>query len=126
MTSNQEMTPDNHENAMYQTAPSSDERLFACLIYVLSFFASVIAPLIIWLIYGKDSKFVSTTAKNYFNSFISYTIWFTIAGILMFVIIGLIIFPVLTIMYLVFTIIAAVKAYNGEKYLIPLSIPFFK
>lgn len=38
--------------------PDADARLMATLIYVLSFFTSLIAPLIIWLIKRDESPFV--------------------------------------------------------------------
>ncbi|MDY5061326.1 DUF4870 domain-containing protein [Staphylococcus simulans] len=110
---------------VYQQFPTEDARLFACLIYVLSFFTTIIGPLIIWLTKGSESYFVDKTAKNYFNFVISYTIWTFIALILCLMIIGMIILPVLGILSIVFSVVAAVKAYNGEEYLIPLSIRFF-
>lgn len=110
---------------VYQQFPTEDARLFACLIYVLSFFTTIIGPLIIWLTKGSESYFVDKTAKNYFNFIISYTIWTFIALILCLMIIGMIILPVLGILSIIFSVVAAVKAYNGEEYLIPLSIRFF-
>ncbi|RIN50246.1 DUF4870 domain-containing protein [Staphylococcus simulans] len=93
--------------------------------YILSFFTTIIGPLIIWLTKGSESYFVNKTAKNYFNFVISYTIWTIVALVLCIVLIGMIILPVLGILSIVFSVIAAVKAYNGEEYLIPLSIRFF-
>lgn len=111
---------------VYQQFPTEDARLFACLIYILSFFTAIIGPLIIWLIKGSESYFVNQTAKNYFNFFISYTIWTIISLFLFLVLIGMIILPILGILIIVFSVVAAVKVYNGEDYLIPLSIRFFK
>ncbi|MGJ5715088.1 DUF4870 domain-containing protein [Staphylococcus equorum] len=53
-------------------------------------------------------------------------IWLIVASIAMFIIIGFILFPIIAILNFIFTIVAAVKAYNGEDYLPPLSIRFFK
>lgn len=106
--------------------PSSDDRLMGTLIYVLSFFTSLIAPLIIWLIKREDSPFIDKAGKNYFNFLLSYMIWLIVASIAMFIIIGFILFPIIAILNFIFTIVAAVKAYNGEDYLPPLSIRFFK
>ena len=104
----------------------SDERLFSMLMYVLSFFTAIIGPLIIWLMKREDSEFVDFHGKQYFNFFLSYTIYGIVASISIIVLIGLLLAPVVAIMYFVFTIIAAVKAYNGEMYKIPLVIQFFK
>ncbi|WP_436938823.1 DUF4870 domain-containing protein [Staphylococcus xylosus] len=106
--------------------PDADARLMATLIYVLSFFTSLIAPLIIWLIKRDESPFVNRAGKNYLNFLLSYLIWITVASIAIFIIIGIIILPILLLLNFIFTIVAAVKAYNGEDYLPPLSIRFFK
>lgn len=106
--------------------PDADARLMATLIYVLSFFTSLIAPLIIWLIKRDESPFVDRAGKNYLNFLLSYLIWITVASIAIFIIIGIIILPTLLLLNFIFTIVAAVKAYNGEDYLPPLSIRFFK
>lgn len=104
----------------------SDERLFSMLIYVLSFFTSIIGPLIIWLMKREDSELVDHHGKEYFNFVISYAIYSFVGILLLFILIGFLVLPALGIMAFVFTIIAAVKAYNGERYRIPLTIPFFR
>nr|WP_263314914.1 DUF4870 domain-containing protein [Mammaliicoccus sp. Marseille-Q6498] len=118
----------NHENKNINNNGSTtdDERLFGMLIYLTSFFTYLVAPLIIWLIKRENSSFVDKIGKDFLNFYISYTIWSFIAGLLCIVLIGLLIIPILVILLIVFTIIGAVKAYNGETYLPPLSIRFFK
>ena len=104
---------------------SNDDRVFAMLIYVSSFFTTFIGPLVIWLV-KKDSPFVDYHGKEYFNFLISYAIYTLIAWILVFLLIGFIILPIIGIMAFVFTIIAAIKAYEGQDYHIPLTIRFIK
>jgi uncharacterized protein len=104
---------------------SADDRIFAMLIYVSSFFTTFIGPLIIWLV-KKDSPFVNYHGKEYFNFLISYAIYSFIAWILVFIIIGMVILPIIGIMAFVFTIIAAIKSYEGLEYHIPLTIRFIK
>lgn len=105
--------------------PSSDDKLMATLIYVTSFFTSLILPLIIWLFKRDNSPFVDITGKNYLNFYISYIIWSTIAAILMVVLIGFVLLPIVMLLGLIFHIFGIVKAYKGEVYLPPLSIRFF-
>lgn len=104
---------------------SNDEKLFAMLIYVSSFFTVFIGPLIIWLI-KSDSEFVKYHGKEYFNFLISYTIYGIVSSLLMFIIIGFITTPILGIMGFIFTIMAAIKSYDGQEYRIPLVIRFIK
>lgn len=100
--------------------PSSDERLFASLIYVTSLFTTIIGPLIIWIIKKDQSSFVDYHGRQYFNFIISYFIYTVIAGVLTLVLIGAILLPIIGIAGFVFTIVAAVKAYEGSEYRIPL------
>lgn len=65
-------------------------------------------------------------SKNYFNFLLSYFIWSILALISIFILIGFILVPVIALLNFIFTIVAAVKSYNGEDYLPPLSIKFFK
>ncbi|UOQ86430.1 DUF4870 domain-containing protein [Gracilibacillus salinarum] len=105
---------------------SNDERLFAMLIYLLSFFTAVLGPLIIWLVKRDESDFIDYHGKEYFNFFISFSIYGIISGLLVFVVIGVALLPLIGIAAFVLTIIALIKAYNGEKYAIPLVIRFIK
>ncbi|RDW16817.1 DUF4870 domain-containing protein [Oceanobacillus chungangensis] len=105
--------------------PSSEERTLTLLIYLLSFPSAILVPLIIWLIKKNESEFINFHGKAYFNFLISYAIYGIIAWILVLVLIGIILLPILGIMAFVFTILAAIKSYNGEHYRIPLSMRFF-
>ncbi|UTR15312.1 DUF4870 domain-containing protein [Salipaludibacillus sp. LMS25] len=103
---------------------TQEEKTFAMLIYVLSFFSGLIGPLIIWLVHKNESEFIGAHGKAYFNFFISYAIYGFISFLLIFILIGLILIVIIGILTIIFTIIAAVKAYNGEHYDIPLTIKF--
>lgn len=105
---------------------NNDDRLLACLIYVTSFFTAIIGPLLIWIIKREESELINFHGKQYFNFFISYTIYLVISSILMLILIGFILTPIFAILAFVFTIVGAVKAFNGEQYRIPLAIQFLK
>lgn len=98
---------------------SNEERLFATGIYVISFFTVFIGPLIIWLLKRNDSAFIDYHGKEYFNFIISYAIYGIISAILMIVLIGVFLLWVVGVLTVVFTIVAAIKAYQGEEYRIP-------
>ncbi|MFD2804926.1 DUF4870 domain-containing protein [Litchfieldia salsa] len=100
--------------------PSNEERLMAAAIYLISFFTVFIGPLVIWLIKKDDSSFIDYHGREYFNFFISYIIYSIISGILVFVIVGFLLLPIVGVMGVVFTIVGAIKAYEGQTYRIPL------
>ncbi|WP_019241820.1 MULTISPECIES: DUF4870 domain-containing protein [Bacillus] len=98
---------------------SKDERLMAALIYIVSFFTAFIGPLLIWLLQKDKSSFVDYHGREYFNFFISYAVYGFIAGLLMFVLVGFILAPIVGLAAFVFTIIGAIKAYDGVEYRFP-------
>lgn len=99
--------------------PTSDERMFAAGIYIISFFTAFIGPLVIWLIKKDDSPYVDYHGREYLNFFISYTVYSIISGILVLVLIGVLLLWVIGIMLVVFTIIGAIKAFEGKMYRMP-------
>lgn len=105
--------------------PTDEERTLAMLIFLISFFTSVLGPLIIWLIKRKESAYIDHYGREYFNMTISYFIYTIISAFSLFILIGFILLPAVGIAAIVFTIIGAVKAYGGEYYRIPFIIRFF-
>ncbi|WP_442594137.1 DUF4870 domain-containing protein [Neobacillus sp. D3-1R] len=106
--------------------PSNDERLLAAAIYVISFFTAFIGPLIIWLLKKNDSEFIDYHGKEYLNFIISYSVYSVISVILMIILIGFVTIWIIGIASFVFTIIAAIKAYEGKEYRIPLVFRLIK
>lgn len=104
--------------------PSVDNSL-AVVMHLLGFagfvfpFGNLLGPLILWLVKRTDSPLLDRTGKEVLNFQISYTIYAAVAGLLCFVLIGLVILPVLFIAWVVFMVIAAVKTGNGEEYRYP-------
>jgi uncharacterized protein len=98
----------------------NEDRMLAAVLYVVSLFVPIIGPLIIWLLKKDESAFIDYHGREYFNFFISYTIYSVISGILVLLLVGIFLLWILGIMALVFTIIAAVKAYEGNEYRFPL------
>ncbi|MGJ7909554.1 DUF4870 domain-containing protein [Neobacillus sp. LXY-1] len=105
---------------------SNDEKMLAAVLYVVSFFAPVVGPLIIWLLKRDQSSFIDYHGKEYFNFLISYTVYLTISGILTIILIGFVGLAIFSVMLFVFTIVAAVKAYEGSEYRFPLIFRIIK
>lgn len=96
-----------------------DDRTLAMMIYVISFFTAFIGPLIIWLLKKDESDFIDHHGREYFNFLISMTVYFIISAILIIVVIGIIMVIVLSIAVFVLTIVAAIKAFEGDYYRFP-------
>jgi len=98
----------------------------AGLIPLTPAFGSVIAPLIIWQIKKDEFEFVDEQGKEALNFQISILIYALVAGLLCFACVGFFLLPAVYIFDLIFLLIAAIKANNGERYRYPLSIRFVK
>ena len=106
----------------------ADQRTMALAAHLLGIFTGFIGALIIWLINKADASkaFVTDQAKEALNFQITVTIAMVISIILMIVIIGGILAPIVGVINLVFCIIAAVKANNGEAYRYPFTLRLIK
>ncbi|MGM9510241.1 DUF4870 domain-containing protein [Larkinella sp. GY13] len=108
----------------------SDERLWGMLAHLSALagfiipFGNVIGPVVVWQIQKDKSAFVDYHGKEAVNFQITMTIAFCIALLLIIVVIGLPILIVLGILSLVFSVIAGVKANNGEYYKYPFTFRF--
>lgn len=105
-----------------------DERTWAMLAHLLALtgtvipLANIIAPLVIWQIYKDRSAYVTYHAKESLNFQITVAIAATISLILIFVLIGIVLIWVVGLAALILTIIAGIRANNGENYRYPFTL----
>jgi uncharacterized Tic20 family protein len=89
-------------------------------------FGNVIGPLVIWLLKKEIDPFVDDQGKEALNFQISITIIGIVCALLIFVGIGLILLVLLGLFWLIFTIIATIKANSGVAYRYPFTIRLIK
>ena len=108
------------------------ERTTASFVHLLAFAGlifpfggNILGPLVLWLV-KKDEYpgFFDANGKESVNFQISMTIYLLVAGLLLFAGIGFVLAPAIFLVDVVFVIIAAVKASQGEVYRYPLTIRF--
>lgn len=110
----------------------SDERMWAMLAHLSSLtglftlVGSLVGPLIVWQIQKDKSAFVDYHGKEAVNFNITMAIAAGISFLLFIVIIGVVMIWIVGVVWLIFTIIAAIKANNGEYYRYPLTFRFIK
>ncbi len=83
-----------------------------------------LVPLVIMLVKGNESAFVRAHAVESLNFQLSMLIYGFVAVLLAFVLIGFLILPVLGVLWLVFVVIATMRASEGNPYRYPLTIRF--
>ena len=112
--------------------PTQDERTWGMLAHLSTFlgllipFGTIIAPLVVWLVKKDQSVFVGENAKEALNFNITLAIAGVVCWILVFVFIGVLLFIALAIYWLVMTIIAAIKANEGNIYRYGISLRLVK
>ena len=88
---------------------------------------NIIPPLICWLVWKDANSLVDKVGKNILNAQISWAIYTVAACLSCLILIGFVLAPVVVIAWIVFSIIAAVKAANGNyDYVAPFTIKFLK
>ncbi|MHC4395851.1 MAG: DUF4870 domain-containing protein [Planctomycetota bacterium] len=109
-----------------QAEASKDARNMAMLCHLLAIFTSFIAPLIIWLIKKDEEPFVDQHGKEALNFQITVILAMFVSGLLTVICIGFPLMFAVSVIDLIFCIIATVKASSGETYRYPLAIRFLK
>lgn len=99
-----------------------EERLWSLLSHLSFFVLGIIAPLIIMLTLGARSPYVRHHAVEALNFHITVWIAAIVSGLLVLVVIGILLLPVVLLVGAIFTIIAAVQAYQGALYRYPLAL----
>jgi uncharacterized protein len=104
---------------------SQDSRNVAVLVWIGTIFFGFIPGLIVYLI-KKDDAYVLDQSKEALNWAITALIgWF--AGIVLtFILIGVLVFIVVGLASLIFCIMGAIAASNGQQYRVPFAIRLIK
>jgi len=105
---------------------SKDARMFGMLCHLLGILTWIVGPLIIWLIKREDDKFIDEHGKEALNFQITILIAYAVGGITTFICIGFFIMLAAWIFNLIFCIMGAIKANDGQPYRYPISIRLIK
>jgi uncharacterized protein len=114
------------------TTTSSDERTWSMLVHLSALagfivpFGNIIGPLLVWQIKKNEMPSIEAHGKEALNFQISMAIYFIVAAILTLIAIGILLMFGLAIFGLVCTIMAGLKANNGELWRYPLTIRLLK
>lgn len=96
----------------------------AFLMFLIPGAGGIIGCLIIWLLKRDESAYVDDQAKEALNFNITVFVYEIIAGIMVFIAIGVPLLIAISVFWFTFTVIGMVKASKGLKYRYPLTIHF--
>ena len=107
------------------TGESQDSRNIAVLVWVGTIFFGFIPGLIVYLI-KKDDAYVLDQSKEALNWSITLIIGYCVGFVLTFVLIGVLVIAAIVICHLVFCVMGAIGASNGQPYRAPFAIRLIK
>lgn len=113
--------------------PSADARKWAMFCHLAALvgllgngIGFVLGPLIVWQIKKDEDPFIDEQGKESVNFQLTMFIAAIISGILMLVLIGFLLIAIVAALMIIFPIIGAIKANEGEHFRYPLTIRFIK
>jgi uncharacterized protein len=112
-------------NLMIESSPTSSDKVAAMLTHIAGIFFWFIPSLIVYLA-STENPWVKNQARLALNFQLTMLIAAIIGGALVFIGIGIFIIWAVEIAIVVFSIVAALKANQGEAYKYPLSIDLVK
>ena len=104
----------------------SDERTWAMLGHLGGILIGFIAGLIVYLIYKDRSQYLKEQGAEALNFQITMVIGYVVASVLSVIGIGLLLYPVVWILQIVFGIIAGLAANKHENYRYPFALRLIK
>ena len=113
-------------------APSADDRQWGMFAHLSALsgvvipFGNIIGPLVVWQVKKDTLPFAADQGKEALNFNITMLIAAFIGFLLTFILIGLVLLPLIGIAWLVFTILAGIKANEGVAYRYPFALRLIK
>jgi len=109
-----------------QPMTPEDQRLWATLTHIGAIFFSLLVPIVAYLVLRDRGQFIREHTRQALNFHITAAIAGFVSGLLTIVLIGLVLLPIVGVLVIVFSIMAAIAANQGRFYKYPLSIEFIK
>lgn len=104
----------------------ADEKTWSILVHLGGIIFGFLPSLIVYLVFKGRGPFLEAHSKTALNFQITMLIAYVAGWILSFIGIGLLVLLAVWVVLIVFSIIAAVKASQGQYYTYPLTITFIK
>lgn len=111
-----------------QTTVQLDNKTLSVISHLGGILAGFLVPLIVWLMIkdNKSQASVAVHAKEALNFQITVLMGSFVGILLSFILIGFLVWPLVYILNLVFSIQAAIAASNNKDYIYPYSIRLIK
>ncbi len=118
--------PSQHPFDLPGYKPSDDEKTWALIAHVSALVAAFLGPIVALVAKGNESKWVRAHAIESLNFNLTLFIGYLVGTVLSVVAIGLCLLIPLAGIQVIFSIIAGVKAFQGQAYRYPFAIRLIK
>ena len=119
---NNEVTTNQMDTSNMDKMPSNDDKNIATITHIGGTVFSFVPSLIVWILRKDENPYIEDQAKEALNFQITMVLAYMLAGVLSWILIGLIFFPVIWVLNIVFCIIAAISTSKGETYRYPFAL----
>ncbi|MHC4984521.1 MAG: DUF4870 domain-containing protein [Planctomycetota bacterium] len=120
------MPPPTPPQAPVAKDPQQEAQQWALFCHLGAFVGGLILPLVLWLVKKDDHPFIDEQGKEAVNFQLTVLIGILISVPLCLVIVGFFFLIIITILNMVFSVLAAIAASKGEHYRYPVCIRFIK
>jgi len=110
----------------YPAIPTSDEKTMSMIAHAGGIFFGFLPALIVYLTKGNESPFVKSESAEALNFQITLFIGYTVASVLVVLLIGLLLLPAIWIAGTIFMVMAAIANNNGNAYKYPVNLRLIK
>lgn len=107
---------------------TSDDRTWGILVHASALaglvvpFGNILAPLVIWLVKREESQFVDENGTEVLNFQITWTVLLVVVALTILVGVGVLLLPILGLVWLILVILGTVRASEEEVYDYPLTV----
>ena len=112
---------------------SRDARKWAMLCHIIALVGLLgngvgflLGPLLVWLFKKEDDPFIDEQGREAVNFQLTMLLAMIVSALLCLVLIGFVLIVIVGLMMIIFPIIGAIKANDGEHYRYPFAIRFIK
>jgi uncharacterized Tic20 family protein len=106
--------------------PAPEERTWATVAHIAGIASSLVFPIIVSLVIYSvkkdESEFVADQAREALNFQITTALAAILAALSIFCLIGFFLVPLVALASLVFSLIGAIRAYDGKRYRYPVCL----
>ena len=122
--------PDPADTTTDASEVDDEERTWGMLAHAGGFaglavpFGNVVAPLVVWLVKRDESRFVDENGIRALNFQLTWSVILLVTALSVLVGVGLVLFPLAMLAWLILTVVGTVRAADDEVYDYPLTIGF--